>query len=103
MNEKQPDAALRIWLDEPDLMVRYERRGITILTIGLRKEAAKAAVTKFNEILQEYSASGDPDAIEILSEILDMSRETLNGSPGQLLPLDGDDASPFNNLFGEVS
>jgi hypothetical protein len=105
MTEKQVVAALRIWLDTPDLMASYERRGVVVVTVALRMEAAKAAVTGLGEMLALYASAdaGDPGRVEALNEILDMAREALSGGPGQILPLTNEIASPLDALFGEVS
>lgn len=40
MNNEKQVAALRIWLEPPNLVVSYERRGIVTMTISLRQELA---------------------------------------------------------------
>lgn len=106
MTEKQEVvAALRIWLDTPNLMASYERRGIVVAIVSLRTEAAKAAVVGLGEMLALYASAdaGDPGRVEALNEILDMAREALSGGSGQILPLTNEIASPLDALFGEVS
>jgi hypothetical protein len=104
-NHDKEIAALRIWLDVPNLMVSYERRGITIFVVSLRVEAAKAAVASLNDRLLLFVAAGagDPERVETLREILDMTREALSGGPGQVWPLTRSGVSALDSLFGEVS
>lgn len=92
---------LRVWLDAPNLMVSYERRGITVVTLSVRQEAAHVAAKKFDTLVAEHGAEADPEILETLNEIRDMVREALNGGPGQILSLDGEVL--FSDLFGEVS
>lgn len=98
-------AALRMWLDAPNLMASYERRGIVILTLSLRIEAATAAATKLGQMIADYRAAGagDPDRLDTLNELVVMMCDVLRDKSGQILPLDIDDASPLDALFGAAS
>jgi hypothetical protein len=98
-------AALRMWLDAPNLMASYERHGIVIVTVGLRMEAATAAASKLAHMIAEYRASGagDPERLDTLDELVAMMRDVLRDKAGQILPLDANDASPFDALFGATS
>lgn len=94
-------AALRAWLDLPNLMVSYERRGIVIMTVALRHEAATAVVAKATEVFR--AIDGDPERIETVLEVVTMVREVLGGGDPQVLPLDGDETSALDVLFGAPS
>lgn len=104
-NETASTAAVRMWLDPPNLMASYERRGIAIITVGLRREAATAATKKLAEMISDLRAAnyGDPARLETLSEIAAMAREVLGGSSGQVLPLDLNSNSLFDKMFGAAS
>lgn len=105
MTEPTLPAALRMWLDSPNLMISYERRGVVIVTVSLRIEAATAAATKLGQMIADYRASGfgDPERLDIMDEFVVMMREVLRDDSAQVLPLDIDDASPFDALFGAAS
>lgn len=100
-----PPAALRMWLDAPNLMASYERHGIVIFTIGLRIEAAGAAAAKLAQMIADYRATGagDPERLDTLDELVAMMRDVLTDRSGQILPLDVDVASPLDALFGAAS
>ena len=100
-----PAAALRMWFDAPSLMASYERHGIVIITVSLRIEAATAAVTRLDQMLADYRAAGagDPERLDTLDELVAMMRDVLRDKSGQILPLDVDDASPLDALFGVTS
>jgi hypothetical protein len=98
-------AALRMWLDNPNLMASYERHGIVIVTVGLRIEAAAAAAAKLAQMIADYRATGagDTERLDMLDEIVVMMREVLRDQSAQVLPLDIDVASPIDALFGAAS
>ena len=83
----------------------YERHGIVVITVTLRREAALAASKKLDETIRGYEAmgGGDPDGLATLREFETMVREVLSGAPGQVMPLKGADTSPFDAILGRPS
>lgn len=105
MSDEKEIAALRMWLESPNLVVSYERHGIVTMTISLRQELAVTVARTLAEKLDEYAASGvsDPEQLETMKEVAVMAREVLGGGGRQVLPLGRDGKSPLDDLFGEVS
>lgn len=99
--ESEIVAALRVWMETPYLCVSYERRGITICALRLRKEAALAGTRRLVESLPDLN--GDPEMVGVIKEFLTMVSEVLAGSDGQVLPLTGGGLSVFDEIFGSPS
>lgn len=104
MTDANMQAALRMWLDSPNLMASYERRGIVIITVALRTEAATAAAEKMSQMIADYRAAGfgDPERLDIIDECVVMMREVLRDNSRQVLPLDLDSASPLGRAVWSV-
>jgi len=94
-----------MWFDAPNLLASYERHGIVIVTVGLRIEAAAAAAAKLAQMIADHRAAGagDPERLDTLDELVVMMRDVLRNKDGQILPLDVNDASPLDALFGATS
>lgn len=96
--------AVRVWMDEPNLIMSHERHGIVILTVALRREAALVGVSKLAEMIPAYQdALEDVEGIDTLNQFLDMMHRALSGEGNQLMPLTGDESSPFDSIFGKAS
>ena len=96
MTEEPIVAAIRVWFEAPDLCVSYERLGITVGTLRLRKEARRMI-----ESLPDLN--GDPEMVATVKEFLSMVTEVLAGSAGQILPLHGGGLSVLGALFESPS
>jgi hypothetical protein len=94
---------IRVWLEEPNLLLSYERRGIPAGTLRLRRELAVALLAKYEAAWPVMKVTADPARIEVISEIMTMAREVLAGSDGQVMPLTGDGSSPLDALLGAPS
>ena len=101
MTEEPIVAAIRVWFEAPDLCVSYERLGITVGTLRLRKETASAAARRMIESLPDLN--GDPEMVATVKEFLSMVTEVLAGSAGQILPLHGGGLSVLGALFESPS
>jgi hypothetical protein len=94
---------LRVWLDAPNIFVSYERDGIVIAMLQLRREAMDALVKRAIETWDDLIATGEPERVAVISEFLDMVKVVLAGGDGQIMPLTKDDASIFADIFGAPS
>jgi hypothetical protein len=94
---------LLVWGDEPHIHVSYERDGIVIAVLQLRREAMNALVKRATETWDDLAANGDPERVAIISEFIDMAKVVLAGGDGQIMPLTKDDASIFADIFGAPS
>lgn len=100
MIEEQPQqsvAAMRVWMDERGVSLAYERSGIPIATLTVRRELAQAAIKALPELL---AGGGDQERIEAITEVADMVRVVLGGGPGQVLPLTGPSGSVVDTILG---
>ena len=98
-------AELCVRADELNLSVYYERRGITVVSLVLRREAAAAAVARVDAMIDELDASsaGDPERMAFIAEFIEMVREVLGGESPQTMSFTDDEYSTLNDLFGAVS
>lgn len=98
MTEEPIVAALRVWLEEPDLCMSYERLGIAVGTIRLHREVATSSARRLIESLPDLN--GEPELVDTVKEFLSM---VLAGSAGQIMPLTGGGLSVLDGIFGAPS
>lgn len=106
-DEGEQVAALRVWMEEPNLSMSYERRGAVLVTVQCRRELASSSVGWLRNHLQDVA--GDPsvaataEGLETAAEIVTMISEVLAGSDPQIMPLTGSGRSKLDVLFGKPS
>lgn len=100
--EENVVAHVRVWATETYVSVGYERSGIPIATLVLKRDVAAVGLRKLDELDFE---GGDPARVAMLNELADMMREVLkgNGVDGQIMPLTGNDDSWLGQLLREPS